>query len=218
MRAQNKPTDIQVPEGKKNAAEIKPIPTVPASAQNFAPQPSSFEEKKEAKPEGEKRKTSAIKTKGEKGIFRFKGGDGKEYRMTLKEKKFCESYLKLQGNGTQAIIKAGYNVTNSRGDIGYNLAASMAKEYLTKPQIFGYITSLLSKFGYADENIEKQHLFLINQFGDLSAKSKGIDMYYKVKGKYPKDQIEISMISKYKSMSDDELKAAIEGEVIKDDE
>lgn len=155
---------------------------------------------------------------GKKKLYSFIAEDGKEYSLTAMEKVFCELYLELQGNGTEAIIGAGYNVKNSRGEENRNLAKGMASEYLTKPNIFAYVTYLLTRYGFDSESVEKQHLFLINQFGDLSAKAKGIDMFYKVKGKYPKDQLEISLISKYKDASDEELKEILEGQVVKDEE
>lgn len=166
---------------------------------------------------------TVIKNKGElldsgkAKIFKFKGEDGKQYSLTILQKKFAECYLELQGNGVQAIIEAGFMVKNSRGLINYGLAHSMASEYLKKPAIFGYITTLLEKFGLADLNVEKQHLFLINQFGDLSAKAKGIDMFYKVKGRYPKDQAITDALKKYQGMTDSELIGFIEGEVVKDE-
>lgn len=180
---------------------VKPKPPILKSEET--PQPdSSTKEKKEL--------IHAGKTK----LFHFKGQDGKQYSLTIKEKKFAEEYLANQGNGTQAILEAGYDCTNSRGDINYNLAASMAREYLQKPHIYLYITSLLEKYGFADENVERQHMFLINQFADLGAKGKGIDMFYKVRGKYPKDQVEISLVGKYKTLSDKELEQIVEGEVL----
>ncbi len=163
-----------------------------------------------------KSKDKAIKVRGAKNLFKFTAEDGKSYNLTFKEKAFSEFYLELQGNGTEAAIHAGYNVENSRGEINRNLAASIARENLTKQHIFAYVTLLLTRYGFDSESVEKQHLFLINQFGDLSAKAKGIDMFYKVKGKYPKDQLEISLISKYKNASDEELEDIIEGKVIEE--
>jgi hypothetical protein len=151
-------------------------------------------------------------------LFKFKGNDGKLYGLNLQQKKFAELYLEYQGNGTDAIIDAGYHVRNSRGFINRGLAGSMANEYLKKPDVYMYISTLLSKFGFAEENVDKQHLFLINQFGDLSAKAKGIDMFNRLKGRYPKDQAITDALKKYQGMSDDELLGFIEGEVVKDDE
>ena len=110
--------------------------------------------------------------------FKFKALDGNDYTLTFKEKLFCEKYLEFKGNGVDAIYEAGYKPKNAR------VAASMASEYLTKPNICAYITSKLEEYGFNDDNVTKQHLYLVNQFGDLKAKKGAIDMFYKLKGQY----------------------------------
>lgn len=122
--------------------------------------------------------------KPEDKLFFFKGLDGKDYKLNLRQKLFVEFYLSLHGNAMEAVIEAGYNVYYERGGINKNLARSIGSENLTKPAIIAYVNLKLSEYGYDDENVKKQHLFLLNQFGDLSAKAKGIDMYYKIKGEY----------------------------------
>ncbi len=156
-------------------------------------------------------------TKKRPGMFYFKTEAGQEYSMTLKEKLFCELFLKLNGNGTEAIIQAGYNVSKKNGEVNRKLAQSIATEYLSKPVIFEYINSLLNASGFTEKNVHKQHAFLINQFADLNAKSKGIDMFYKRFALYPKDQAIMDALQKYKNLSDAELNAIIEGEVAKDE-
>lgn len=118
----------------------------------------------------------------------FTGLDGKQYKLLFKQKMFCLYYLEFSGNGTQAAIEAGYNVYTAHGNISYRLAASIASENLTKPNIMAFIDMKLKEYGFDDENVRKHHLFLINQFADLSSKSKGIDMYYKLKGDYASDK------------------------------
>lgn len=122
--------------------------------------------------------------------FHFTGLDKKKYKVNPQQKKFCDIYMSLSGNGQDAAIEAGYNVYNSRGDINYNLAASIASENLTKPNIVAYITKTMHEYGFEDENIKKHHLFIINQFADIKTKAKGIDMYYKLKGDYAAQKIE----------------------------
>ena len=100
-------------------------------------------------------------------LFKYKGHDGKEYKLNLRQKKFAELYLQLQGNGTEALIQAGYDVSNKRGEINRLLAKSMASENLTKPDIYMYISNLLTLEGFNSENVDNQHLFLINQHSDL---------------------------------------------------
>lgn len=119
-----------------------------------------------------------------KGIFKFKGLDRKEYKLSLKEKRFCEAYLEFFGNGVDAVFEAGYKVKNAL------VAKSVAYENLTKPHIIAYIDLKLEEYGYDDKNVEKQHLFTLNQFADLAAKNKAIDMYYKRKGLYAPEKFE----------------------------
>lgn len=123
--------------------------------------------------------------------YRFTGLDGKQYELTYKQRLFCEYYLEFSGNKINALIEAGYDIYvkdrngNSTGKINYGVAKNLASENLTKPNLCAYIALKLEEYGFTDENVEKQHLFLINQFDDLSSKAKGIDLYYKRKNLYP---------------------------------
>lgn len=101
--------------------------------------------------------------------------DGKTYRMTLKERTFCETYLEFKGDGVDAIMEV-YDVSNPK------VAAAMSYEYLRKPHLFAYINSKLEEYGFNDENVLKQHLFLLNQDADLKSKAKAVEMFYKLKG------------------------------------
>lgn len=103
--------------------------------------------------------------------------DGKTYTMTMKERLFADYYLEFFGNGVQAVFNAGYDVKNAR------VAAAIAYENLRKPHIIGYINSLLEERGFNDDNVEKQHMFILQQHADLKVKAKAIEMYYKLRGK-----------------------------------
>ena len=109
-------------------------------------------------------------------------------KLSLKQKLFCEAYLETLGNGTEAVIKAGYSI-GKNGHPDRNLAKSIASENLTKPDILACINTLLKKSGLCDENVAVHHWFLINQCVDLGVKAKAIDMYYKLKNKYTQDTI-----------------------------
>jgi len=129
------------------------------------------------------------------GGFVFKGLDGEKYSLTLQQKEFVEHYMTNRGNGVEAIIDAGYDVWKRDRDgnklfPNRKLAAVMASENLIKPNIAAYVTILLDQYGYDDTNAEKQHLFLINQYGDLKTKAKALDMFFKIKGKYAPEQHE----------------------------
>lgn len=127
----------------------------------------------------------------EAGTTTFIGLDKKKYKIEFRQKLFCEYYLQEKGNGVEAIISAGYDINykdrngKDTGTPNRKLCAVMARENLIKPNICAYINKRLDEYGFVDDNVERQHLFLINQFGDLNVKAKGIDLYYKLKNKYP---------------------------------
>ena len=159
-----------------------------------------------------KRKNRKVKKTSKKitpKLFSFKF-KGKIYKLTPKEHLFCLKYLENRGNGVEAIIDAGYDVNykdrkgNDTGEPNRKLAAVIAYENLIKPHIYTFINSKLNEYGYNDENVKKQHLFLINQDADLTNKRGGLDMYYKLKGKYAPDEIkhtitEVKVVSYAKS-------------------
>ncbi len=45
------------------------------------------------------------------------------------------------------------------------------------------INELNEERGFNHSNVEKQHLFLINQHEDLKTKKGSVELYYKLKGK-----------------------------------
>ena len=110
-------------------------------------------------------------------------------KLTYKQKLFCEYYIETYGNGTEAVIKAGYKLTK-KGEINKKLAKSIASENLTKPDIRKYIDELLEVSGFNDDSVKLQHLNLISQSDNLSVKAKAIDMYYKLSGKYSPTKVE----------------------------
>lgn len=109
--------------------------------------------------------------------------DGNVYHLTIKEKRFCEAYLEAFGNGVKAVFEAGYKVKNAL------VAKSIAYNLLTNAHIIAYVDSLLEKYGFDEENVIKHHLYLLNQFGDLTNKAKAVDMFYKIKGRYAPTKI-----------------------------
>lgn len=104
-------------------------------------------------------------------------------KLTFKQKQFCQHYIEACGNGTEAVVKAGYKV-GKKGTVDRNLAKSIASENLTKPDVRKHIEQLLEAKGFNDESVQLQHLELISQTDNLSIKARAIDMYYKLKGKY----------------------------------
>lgn len=139
--------------------------------------------------------TGAISQK--KGFYYFMASNRNKYNLTLKEKKFSDLYLQLNGNGAKAAYEV-YDCKNIR------VAAAIASENLTKPNIIEYINLKLEENGFNDENVKKQHLFMLNQFADLSAKNKAIETYYKITGKYKEPRVEVNI---FKDWTPEELEA-----------
>lgn len=133
--------------------------------------------------------------------FKFTGLNGIEYTLRFKQKLFCEGYLKHKGNGVDAIIYAGYDVRkrDKEGNpidnvFNRKLARVIASENLTKPNIIAYIQTLYERYGFTDEAVEREHLFLINQHEDLKTKAKAIDMYYDLKSRYPAKKLDLTTL------------------------
>lgn len=118
--------------------------------------------------------------------------EAKIVRLSLKQKLFCKYYIENFGNGTEAVVKAGYVLNKKDGSINRNLAKSIASENLAKPDILTYLNNLLEKVGLNDETVSTQLLFLINQHLDLSVKARAIDIYYKRYGKYAPDKLDVN--------------------------
>ena len=132
-----------------------------------------------------------------KGFYSFMASNGNKYTLTLKEKKFSDLYLQFNGNGTRAAFEI-YDCKNVR------VAAAIASENLTKPNIIAYVNLKLEENGFNDENVKKQHLFMLNQFSDLSAKNKAIETYYRVTGKYKEPIVEVNI---FKDWTTEELES-----------
>lgn len=62
-----------------------------------------------------------------------------------------------------------------------NLVKAKAQELLRHPGVSARINQLLQESGFNDQNVDKQHLFILNQFADLNVKMKGIEHYNKLK-------------------------------------
>lgn len=111
---------------------------------------------------------------GKAGGFQFTGGDGKQYKLTLKQRKFCELYMdSANGNARKAVRLAGYNVKND------DTARVIGYENLMKPHIRAYIELLLNEAGLNDIIVKAKHLEAILK-GNVSA----INAYYRMTGRF----------------------------------
>ncbi len=134
--------------------------------------------------------------------FHFKSEDGKEYTLTPQQKAFCEFFCQFSMNGVDAIIEAGYNVRNKRGGFNLPLAAKIASENLKKGNICRYIDTILAKYGLADDHADKQLAAVINQWDDLGAKVRALDILYKKKGAYAPEKFEHGVSSELQAALD----------------
>lgn len=133
--------------------------------------------------------------------YKFTGLDGEEYMLTFKQKLFAEGYLKHKGNGVDAVIYAGYDVRKRDREgqpidnyFNRKLSAVISSQNLTKLNVTAYIQTLYERYGFSDEAVEREHLFLINQHADLKTKAKAIDMFYNLRAKYPAKKLDLTTL------------------------
>lgn len=124
----------------------------------------------------------------------------RETPINDKQRKFCDLYVSSDkeffGNATKCYAEV-YNVKN------YLQAKANAGRLINNSKITAYINDLLSEEGFNDQNVDKQHLFLINQHKDLNVKMKGIEHYNKLK-KRVENKLEIIMPKPIMALEDDE--------------
>src|ERR1035437_7046548 len=115
-------------------------------------------------------------------------------KLTLKQEIFCQEWVDTVGNGTRAALKA----FDIEGKEAYDLketlfeekariesvAASMANEYLRKPNVSKRIDEILNERGFNEVSVKREHFKVIRQDDDLSVKQRGISDFYKLKGSY----------------------------------
>jgi len=106
-------------------------------------------------------------------------------KLNPKQELFCKMYTSLEremfGNGVESYLEV-YDVDRSKGN-WYKTACSNASRLLSNDKVCERINDLLEEQGFNDENVLKQHLFLLNQHTDLKTKMKAIESFYKLTGK-----------------------------------
>lgn len=119
----------------------------------------------------------------------------KNDKLSLCQKEFCNLYIsndtELYGNGALCYLEAygAEYFAKYKKQMLYNVAASSAYQLLKKPSIYNYINSLLQIGGFNNENVDKQHLFLLNQHSDLKTKLGAIKEYNTLKKRIDNNQI-----------------------------
>lgn len=130
-----------------------------------------------------------------------------EQGLNLQQEEFCQLYInadrEMFGNGAQcylAVYGAEYLLKNKK-PMSYLAAVAMASRLLTKVKVIERINELLETGGFSNENVDKQHLFLINQHADLKTKMAAIKEFNALKKRVepPKNIIIITDEIKAKS-------------------
>ena len=115
-------------------------------------------------------------------------------KLSVRQEKFCQLYLdydkELFGNGVQCYLEV-YDIDTSKPSY-YQTACAAAGRLLSNVAVCNRIAELLDNAGFNDENITKQHLFLINQHKDFGVKMKALSDYYKLKNKYPAEKVDLT--------------------------
>lgn len=130
--------------------------------------------------------------------------------LTAKQRKFCDNYTSLEylGHGVQAYADA-----YGHGDVyadkkKYNICNQGSVRLLKDPLVIEQINKNLSLGGWNDATVDKNLLFLIEQFSDFHAKLGAIKEYNKVVGRITeKKQVtqEVTVKMDYSKLTDEEL-------------
>lgn len=101
--------------------------------------------------------------------------------LNSKQEQFCRAYVseELFWNGTQAYMSV-YHCKETTARV-------QASIFLTNPNICEKINTLLEEAGLTDNNADKQLLFCMNQYADLSIKLQAVREYNRVKWRVTKN-------------------------------
>ncbi len=113
--------------------------------------------------------------------------NNKKYSLTAQQKLFCDFFLTRGIKAADAVVKAGYDLSGSKDkDL---TARQIASQNSTNPKIVAYLKKNIGQLGLNDETVSKTHAELLDD-ENSAARSKGIDMYYKIHGSYVADRSE----------------------------
>jgi len=95
--------------------------------------------------------------------------------------RFCEFYTSkdMFGNGSSAYCEA-FN-KNPKSPADWNAVRAASSRLLTNVNVCNRINEILDKQGFNDQNVDNQHLFLINQHADFKTKMSAIKEYNNLK-------------------------------------
>lgn len=128
---------------------------------------------------------------------------------TQKQKLVATKIVENRGNISKSMREAGYSRATAKNPM--NLTRSkgwselMEKDFPDKLLTRQHHKLLTKKEFVVIGRGKNREVFSTKQI-DADAVARGLDMAYKLKNKYPKGQIEISILSELKDKTDDELK------------
>lgn len=102
--------------------------------------------------------------------------------LTKRQQKFCELYAtekEFFWNWVQAYLEV-YDVDTSK-PWWYKTACAGASRMLSNVKVMQRINELLDSWWFNNQNVDKQHAFLINQFADLWVKMRAISEFNSLK-------------------------------------
>lgn len=130
-----------------------------------------------------------------------------EQGLNLQQEQFCQYYVnadrEMFGNGTQCYLEVygeEYQEKHQR-PMKYDVARALASRLLTKDNVIKRINELLETGGFNNENVDKQHLFLINQHADLKTKMAAIREFNALKKRVESPKITININEEVKEKS-----------------
>lgn len=117
--------------------------------------------------------------------------------LNHQQEEFCQLYIgkdtELFGNGAQcylAVYGAEYLLKNKK-PMNYLVAIAASSRLLANVKVLDRINQLLETGGFNNENVDKQHLFLINQHADFKTKMAAIKEFNELKQRVTK-KLELS--------------------------
>lgn len=115
--------------------------------------------------------------------------------LTLKQEEFCTMYTnpdrEVYGNGVLCYLEVFGK--DKIPPMSYKVAAVLATRELKKVNIIKRINALLETGGFTEENVDKQHLFLINQHADLKTKLGAVKEFNELKGRIIKKAANLNL-------------------------
>jgi hypothetical protein len=102
--------------------------------------------------------------------------------LNLQQERFCQLYatdVEFFGNGVETYLEV-YDIDKTNKN-WYKTACVCASKLLSNDKVIARINELLDSQGLNDGHIDKQLLFLINQFSDFGSKIAAIREYNKLK-------------------------------------